>query len=82
MFCSFLQLRIEAKHFYSVTILNGGMSIDERNAAMREFKTSTSIFISTDAGGEGLNLQFANIIIKSYLMSGENEQPYIIRLIN
>lgn len=48
---------------YSVTILNGGMSIDERDAAMQEFKTSTSIFISTDAGGEGLNLQFANIII-------------------
>lgn len=39
------------------------MSIDERNAALHEFKTSTSIFISTDAGGEGLNLQFANIII-------------------
>lgn len=48
---------------YTVMILNGGMSIDERNAAMQEFKTSTSIFISTDAGGEGLNLQFANIII-------------------
>ena len=48
---------------YSVTILNGGMSIEERNAAMNEFKTSTNIFISTDAGGEGLNLQFANIII-------------------
>lgn len=48
---------------YTVTILNGGMSIDERNAAMQEFKTSTSSFISTDAGGEGLNLQFANIII-------------------
>lgn len=48
---------------YTVTILNGGMSIDERNAAMQEFKTSSSIFISTDAGGEGLNLQFANIII-------------------
>ena len=48
---------------YTVTILNGGMSIDERNPAMQEFKTSTSIFISTDAGGEGLNLQFANIII-------------------
>ena len=48
---------------YSVTILNGSMSIDERNAAMQEFKTRTSIFISTDAGGEGLNLQFANIII-------------------
>lgn len=51
------------KKGYMVTILNGSMSIDERNAAMQEFKTSTSIFISTDAGGEGLNLQFANIIV-------------------
>lgn len=51
------------KRGYSVTILNGGMSIDERNVAMQEFKNSTGIFISTDAGGEGLNLQFANIII-------------------
>lgn len=51
------------KRGYSVTILNGGMSIDERNAAIQEFKNSTGIFISTDAGGEGLNLQFANIII-------------------
>lgn len=48
---------------YTVTILNGSMSIEERNEALHQFKTSTSIFISTDAGGEGLNLQFANIII-------------------
>ena len=48
---------------YTVTILNGGMSIEERNEALREFREKTSIFISTDAGGEGLNLQFSNIII-------------------
>lgn len=48
---------------FSVTALNGSMDIEERNEAMLEFKNSTSIFISTDAGGEGLNLQFANIII-------------------
>lgn len=48
---------------YTVTVLNGSMSIEERNEAMQEFKTQTNIFISTDAGGEGLNLQFANIII-------------------
>ena len=39
------------------------MDIEERNDALKEFKTNTGIFISTDAGGEGLNLQFANIII-------------------
>lgn len=48
---------------YTVSILNGGMSIEERNASLREFREKTSIFISTDAGGEGLNLQFSNIII-------------------
>lgn len=48
---------------YSVSILNGSMDIEEHNNALNEFKTNTSIFISTDAGGEGLNLQFANIII-------------------
>lgn len=48
---------------FSVSVLNGSMSIDERNEALKEFKTKTNIFISTDAGGEGLNLQFSNIII-------------------
>lgn len=48
---------------FSVSVLNGSMSIDERNEALQEFKTKTSVFISTDAGGEGLNLQFSNIII-------------------
>lgn len=48
---------------YTVTILNGRMSIEERNEVLREFRDTTNIFISTDAGGEGLNLQFSNIII-------------------
>ena len=48
---------------YSVTTLNGSMSVEERDEALREFREKTNIFVSTDAGGEGLNLQFANIII-------------------
>lgn len=48
---------------YRVSILNGSMGIDERNAVLREFREESSIFISTDAGGEGLNLQFSNVII-------------------
>ena len=39
------------------------MSIEERDEALQEFKKNTNIFISTDAGGEGLNLQFANVVI-------------------
>ncbi len=68
MFTEFVGTQLYLKdllesHGYSVSILNGRMSIDERNEALAEFRTKTSIFISTDAGGEGLNLQFANIII-------------------
>ena len=59
---AYLQKLLENKG-YAVSILNGGMSIEERNAALKEFREKTSIFISTDAGGEGLNLQFSNIII-------------------
>lgn len=48
---------------YTVSILNGSMSVEDRDKALQDFKNNTNIFISTDAGGEGLNLQFANIII-------------------
>ena len=48
---------------YTVSALNGSMSIDERNIALQDFRDRANIFISTDAGGEGLNLQFSNIII-------------------
>ncbi len=58
----YLQQLLENRGF-TVSVLNGSMSIDERNEALQEFKTKTSIVISTDAGGEGLNLQFSNIII-------------------
>lgn len=58
----FLQKLLVGKG-YTVSFLNGGMSIDERNEALREFRNKSNIFISTDAGGEGLNLQFSNIII-------------------
>lgn len=48
---------------YTISLLNGSMSIDERNMVLKDFKTKSNILISTDAGGEGLNLQFANVVI-------------------
>lgn len=59
---TYLRKLLENRGF-TVTILNGGMNIEERNEALLEFKTKSNIFISTNAGGEGLNLQFSNIII-------------------
>lgn len=48
---------------YKVSILNGSMNMTERNDTLQDFRDKTSIFISTDAGGEGLNLQFSSIVI-------------------
>lgn len=43
--------------------INGSMSIEERLHAQREFARSARVLISTDAGGEGLNLQFCHVIL-------------------
>jgi len=48
---------------YTTSLLNGSLSIEERNLVLAEFRDKTNILISTDAGGEGLNLQFSNCII-------------------
>jgi ERCC4-related helicase len=48
---------------YTTSLLNGSLSIEERNTVIEEFKTETNVLISTDAGGEGLNLQFCNVVI-------------------
>ncbi|HAT8643601.1 DEAD/DEAH box helicase [Legionella pneumophila] len=47
----------------SVVTLNGSMNMDERKRAQEAFRKSHRVLVSTDAGGEGLNLQFAHVII-------------------
>ena len=47
----------------SVVTLNGSMDMEERKQAQDAFRKSHRILVSTDAGGEGLNLQFAHVII-------------------
>lgn len=47
----------------SVVTLNGSLSMEERKQVQKSFAEDTRILISTDAGGEGLNLQFCHVII-------------------
>ena len=47
----------------SVVTLNGSMDMEERKQAQDAFCKSHRVLVSTDAGGEGLNLQFAHVII-------------------
>ncbi len=47
------------------TVLHGGLSGKERKEALERFKTdpACTIFLSTDAGGTGLNLQAADTVV-------------------
>ncbi len=44
-------------------VLNGSMSMDERRIAQREFCDKARVLVATDAGGEGLNLQFCHVVV-------------------
>jgi superfamily II DNA or RNA helicase len=48
---------------FSVVCLNGSMDIEEREQAQKTFAEDARILVSTDAGGEGLNLQFCHVVI-------------------
>jgi hypothetical protein len=48
---------------FSVVRLNGSMDMEQRVHVQEQFAASTRILVSTDAGGEGLNLQFSHVVV-------------------
>jgi superfamily II DNA/RNA helicase len=48
---------------YSVNNIDGGMDLEKRVKAERVFRDSTQIMVATEAAGEGINLQFCNLMI-------------------
>lgn len=48
---------------YSVQTIYGQKSVDERRKAQDEFAADSQILLATDAAGEGINLQFCNLLI-------------------
>ena len=48
---------------FSVVTLNGSMDLETRTRAQQAFSRDVRVLISTDAGGEGLNLQFCHVIV-------------------
>ena len=79
---------------FSVTTLNGSMDLEARARAQGVFSRDVRILVSTDAGGEGLNLQFCHVIVNFDMpwnpMRVEQRigrvdrigQPHIVRAIN
>jgi superfamily II DNA or RNA helicase len=48
---------------YSVCTIHGGMRLEERIRAEGVFKHETQVMVATEAAGEGINLQFCNLMI-------------------
>jgi superfamily II DNA or RNA helicase len=48
---------------FAVVTLNGNLGMDERIEVQKNFAEEAQIMISTDAGGEGLNLQFCHVVV-------------------
>ncbi len=56
-----LEERLEKEGFV-VTTIHGGMDMHARRERERYFKEYADIMVATDAAGEGVNLQFCNIM--------------------
>jgi len=48
---------------YSICIIHGGMRLEERIRAEGVFKNEVQVMVATEAAGEGINLQFCNLMI-------------------
>lgn len=55
--------RFLSERGFSVVCLNGSMDMDERKRVQEAFAREARILVSTDAGGEGLNLQFCHVVV-------------------
>ena len=51
------------KRGYNVVTLNGSLDLQQRRQVQKSFADDAQVLISTDAGGEGLNLQFCHVIV-------------------
>lgn len=79
---------------FSVALLNGSMDLEARTQAQQAFSRDVRVLISTDAGGEGLNLQFCHVVVNFDMpwnpMRLEQRigrvdrigQPHVVRAIN
>ncbi len=48
---------------FTVELFHGSMSRDEKEGAITSFREKADILISTEAGGEGRNLQFCSVLV-------------------
>jgi len=59
---SYLEQRVR-EWGYSLCTIHGGMRLEERVRAEGVFKNEAQVMVATEAAGEGINLQFCNLMI-------------------
>ncbi len=89
--------RVLSSHNIQNTLFFGSMTQDEREASLQRFQEDIPVLICTEAGSEGLNLQFCNLIVNYDLpwnpmrveqrigrihRIGQNKDVYIHNLVN
>jgi superfamily II DNA or RNA helicase len=62
----YIRQRIESELGLRSTVIHGGMSVDEKQDAIADFDADADVLISTEAGGEGLNLQHKCHVMVNY----------------
>ena len=50
-------------HGFDATVYHGSLTRQEKDAAIRRFADATPILLSTEAAGEGRNLQFCHVMV-------------------
>ena len=58
-----LLAEILSRNTFSYSVFSGQLSLTEKEQSIQEFAQEKKVFISTEVGGEGKNLQFCNCII-------------------
>ncbi|QUV81462.1 DUF3883 domain-containing protein [Chloracidobacterium sp. D] len=48
---------------YTVVTLHGGLNLEARIRTEHEFREQAQVMVSTEAGGEGINLQFCSLMV-------------------
>ena len=48
---------------YTVVALHGGLNLEARIRTEHEFREQAQVMVSTEAGGEGINLQFCSLMV-------------------
>lgn len=68
-FLIFTQFRTTQDYLYSIlsgcdtVVFNGSMNRDQKEEAIRLFREEVEVLIATEAGGEGRNMQFCDVLV-------------------